>query len=486
MVSEPAAAAPRLQRPVDFQSDHVRGGHEKNGLVSVVIYGDYLCPYCRRLRHVLARLRQALGERLAYVFRHFPNERAHPGATFMSIAAEAAAKQGRFWEMHDALYAQDPPLTQETVRELARGLDLDMERFERDLAAEDTARRVTGDLEEGRRNGVTGTPTIFVDGLRYDGAWDFYSMLESLERPVAARVQRQARVFANLPASGGLVLLLAAALALIAANSPIAPLYRLFIGSSFSIGPPNGLLSLTISAWFSEGLLAIFFLLVGLEIRREVTAGALSDPRAAILPVVGAVGGVLAPAAIYLTLNRGSTAAGWAVPTATDIAFALGMLALLGERAPASLRVFVAALAVVDDILSVLTLAIFYPRAFELGWLLAAAAFIALLFLFNRSRVYASWPYGVVTMALWVALHGAGVHAALAGVFLAMFLPTRPAPQAGPLLAQAATALATLEQAENEAKEDGRRIDQEPVWDWASRQLSAASERLLSPADRIE
>lgn len=245
-------------------------------------------------------------------------------------------------------------------------------------------------------------------------------------------------------------------------------------------------MSLTIGAWCSEGLLAVFFLLVGLEIRREITAGALSDPRAAILPVVGAVGGVLAPTAIYLAFNRSGTAAGWAVPTATDIAFALGILALLGERVPASLRVFVAALAVVDDILSVLTLAIFYPRAFELGWLLAATALIALLFVLNRSRVYASWPYGVVTVALWVALHGAGVHGALAGVFLAAFLPTRPAPQAGPLLAQAATALATLEQAENEAKEDGRRIEQEPVWDWASRQLSAASERLLSPADRIE
>lgn len=486
MASETAAAPTRLQRPIDFQRDHVRGGKAKDGVVSIVVYGDYLCPYCRRLRHVLARLRQALGERLAYVFRHFPNERAHPGATFMSIAAEAAGKQERFWQMHDALYEHNPPLTAELVREFARNLDLDMERFERDLAASGTADRVASDLAEGRRNGVSGTPTIFVDGLRYDGAWDFYSMLEALERPVAARVQRQARVFANLPASGGLVLLIAAALALLAANSPIAPYYRLFIGSSFSIGPPSGLLSLTVGAWFSEGLLAIFFLLVGLEIRREITAGALSDPRAAILPVVGAVGGVLAPTAIYLALNPGRTSVGWAVPTATDIAFALGILALLGERVPSSLRVFVAALAIVDDILSVLTLAIFYPRAFELGWILASAGLIALLFVLNRSRVYASWPYGIVTVALWVALHGAGVHAALAGVFLATFLPTRPAPQAGPLLAQAATALATLEQAENEAKEDGRRVDQEPVWDWASRQLSAASERLLSPADRIE
>src|SRR5712691_12902711 len=101
----------RLQHAVDPLGDHVRGGSASDGVVSVVVYSDYLCPYCRRLRQVLARLRQALGERLAYVFRQFPNERAHPGATLISRAAEAAAKQGRFWDMHDLLYEQEPPLT---------------------------------------------------------------------------------------------------------------------------------------------------------------------------------------------------------------------------------------------------------------------------------------------------------------------------------------------------------------------------------------
>ena len=302
-------------------------------------------------------------------------------------------------------------------------------------------------------------------------------------------VKRSARVFASLPASGGLVLILAAVAALLCANTALAPYYRLLIESSFSIGPPGGMLTLTVGAWFSEGLLAFFFLLVGLEIRREMTAGALADWRAALLPVIAAVGGCLAPAAIYLALNTGPTAPGWSVPTATDIAFALGILALLGERVPVGLRVFVAALAVVDDILSMLTLAVFYPHAFQAIWLLASAAAVALLFALNRWRVYAGWPYAVITIALWLSLHAAGVHAALAGVFLAAFLPTRPAPAAGPLLAQAATALAALEHVETEAEQAGeekRRIEQEPIWDWASRQLSAASDRLLSPADRIE
>src|SRR5205085_12460565 len=143
------------------------------------------------------------------------------------------------------------------------------------------------------------------------------------------------------------------------------------------------------------GLLAVFFLLVGLEIRRELTAGTLSDWRAAILPVVAAFGGVIAPALIYLLLNPTSTASGWSVPTATDIAFALGILALLGDRIPPSLRVFVAAFAVVDDIVSVLVLAIFYPRNFEAAWLIAALAAIAVMFALNRGRIYATWPYAV-------------------------------------------------------------------------------------------
>jgi len=477
----------RLLRPIDPGRDHARGGGVPDPL-SVVAYADLLCPYCQRLRQVMVRLREALGQRLTYVFRHFPSERAHPGAERLARAAEAAANQGRFWEMHDWIYGRARPIAEQDVLEFARSLGLDMKRFAIDVDGEETRRRVDEDLAEGRRNGVTGTPTLCVDGIRYDGAWDFYSMLEALERPVAERVHRTARVFASLPASGGLVLLLAAATALVCANSPLRPYYEAFIQSSFSIGP-SGELSLTVAEWCSEGLLAIFFLLVGLEIRRETTAGALTDRRAAALPIVAAVGGVLVPAAIYLALNRGPTAPGWSIPTATDIAFMLGILALLGDRIPPTLRVFVAALAIVDDVLSVLTLAIFYPHAFHLGWLLASGVAIALLFTLNRWRAYATWPYMLATAFLWIAMHAAGIHAALAGIFLAIFLPTRPAPAAGPLLAQAATALAALDHAENEARQAGRetpRLEQEPVWDWASRNLSAASERLLSVADRIE
>ncbi len=478
-----------LLRPVDPTRDHVRGGEPDPGAVTLLIYGDYLCPYCRRIRRVLARLNQAMGPRMAYIYRHFPNERAHPGADFASRAAEAAARQGRFWEMHDALFEREPPLTHDHVIEAARSVGLDMDQFARDLEDPGTLRCVEKDLADGRANGVTATPTIFIDNQRYDGAWDFYSMLEALERPVGARVRRTARAFASLPASAGLVLMAAAIAALVLANSPLASLYHRFVDAQFGLGFITAPLSLSIGDWVAEGLLTLFFLLVGLEIRREMTAGAFTDRRAAVLPVLCAIGGVLAPAAVYLAINRGPTAPGWSAPTSTGIAFALGILAVMGRRAPVGLKVFVAALAVVDDILSVLTLAIFYPKDFTPAWLILAAGVVVLMLALNRWRVYAGWPYLVATAALWLALNAAGVSAALAGVVLAAFLPTRPAPSAGPLLAQAATALAELEHAESEiraAKGDPAAIAQEPIWEWASRNLSAASARLLSPADRVE
>jgi len=472
-----------LRRPVDPARDHLRWGGAGD-CYTLLIYGDYLCPYCRRIRGVIKRLQQALGDRLTYVFRQFPNERAHPGAVFASQAAEAASRQGRFWEMHDALYDREPPLTREHVIDAAVSAGLDMDRFNRDLVDPSVAERVDEDLADGRRNGVIGTPTLFIDGQRYDGAWDLYSMLEALERPVGTRVQRTARAFANLPASAGLVLLVAAAAALACVNSPLAPIYRHVIGIRLGVGMTGGLLALSVGDWCSEGLLTLFFLLVGLEIRREMTVGAFTDRRAAMLPILCALGGVLAPALIYLALNQGPTAPGWSAPTSTGIAFALGILAVLGPRAPMGLKVFVAALAVVDDIISMLTLAIFYPQGFEAGWMAAAAASVGVMVALNRWRVYAGWPYLVVTIVLWLSLHAAGVSAALAGVMLAAFLPTRPAPAAGPLLAQAATALAALEHAQNDG--DGGSIETEPIWEWASRNLSAASARLLSPADRVE
>jgi Na+:H+ antiporter, NhaA family len=348
---------------------------------------------------------------------------------------------------------------------------------------------VDEDLADGRRNGVSGTPAIFIDRVRYDGAWDFHSMLEALQPPVGAQLRRTARAFANLPASAGIALMIAAIAAVICANSPFSSDYQRFVSTSIDIGTATDMLSLSVAEWCSEGLLAIFLMVLGLEIRREMTGGALANWKSASAPVIAAIGGIVVPAVLYLVLNGGPTAAGWSVSADTGVAFTLGILALFGSRASAGLKVFVATYAVADDVLSILILAIFYPHTVHVAWLLAGCAALGALAVLNRWRVYAIWPYLIATVGLWLALHLAGVSGALSGIVLAAFLPRRPAPAAAPLLAQAATALSALENAENELLHQGdarAQLRQEPVWGWASRNLSAAAERLLSPAERAE
>lgn len=491
-MAEHDAAALRLRYPVDPSRDHVRGGSGADR-VSMVIYADYRCPYCRGLRPVLVELREALGDRFEYVYRHFPNERIHPGATMLARLVEAGDRQGRFWELHDWAYTQAAPPSKHDAYEFAASLGMDMEKFRADLEGDEVRERVEEDIAQGRANGVRGTPTVFIDGQRYDDSWEFHALLEALERPLAARVRRSARAFASLPASGGFVLIIAAVAALLLANSPLAPWYRAFVNAEFIIGPAGHALALTVGEWASEGMLAIFFLLVGLEIRRELSVGSLADRRNAVLPIVGAIGGVLMPALVYLLVNRGPTSVGWSIPTATDVAFTLGILALLGNRIPAVVRVSIAALAVVDDVASVVTLAVFYAHGFALSWFVAAVGVSAALFALNRWRVYRAWPYAVLTIVLGLCLHSAGIHAALCGVVLAMLLPGRPTPAAGPLLAQTANALTFLEEAERASAEsrgegegEGEGGNREHVWEWASRNLSAAADRLLSPAERIE
>jgi Na+:H+ antiporter, NhaA family len=480
----------RLLGPIDFRRDHARGEDARNGRMTVLVYGDYLCPYCHRLGQVLDRLRRVLGERMVYVFRHYPNERAHPGSELASIAAEAAGRQGRFWEMHDALYERESRLVDKPgLLRIAASLGLDTERFGRDLDDPSARQRVREDLAEGRRNGVTATPTIFVDGIRYDGAWDFYSLLEALERPIGVQVKRTARAFANLPTSAGLVVLIAAAAAMVCANSPLRSAYNHFLNMQFGIGPTPGGLSLSVGQWCSEGLLAIFYLILGLELRREMTAGALANPRAALAPLLAGLSGIVVSTGVYLALNSGATAAGWPIPADTGLPFTLGLLAVFGRRASAGLKVFVATYGIANDLSSTLILALLHPRTISLEWLVVAIGIVAAMAMFTRWRIYAVWPYVVCALGLWLSLHLAGVSGALSGVALAAFLPPWPAPTAAPLLAQAASALAELEHAEHELRRAGqshRRLEQEPVWDWATRNLLAAADRLLSPAERVE
>jgi NhaA family Na+:H+ antiporter len=248
------------------------------------------------------------------------------------------------------------------------------------------------------------------------------------------------RRFLDSEASGGIVLMAAAALALIVANSPLAGTY--FAALKAYVGP------LSVSHWINDALMAVFFLLVGLEIKREFVDGQLSTWPRRILPGLGAAGGMAVPALIFTAFNWSDPQVirGWAIPTATDIAFALGVLSLFGSRVPASMKVFLAALAIIDDLGAVVIIAIFYTAGLQLWALGGAAAVLAALFVLNRTDVRNLLPYLVLGAALWVLVLLSGVHATIAGVALAMTIPIVRA-QGGEHESHAASPLHTLEHA---------------------------------------
>lgn len=222
------------------------------------------------------------------------------------------------------------------------------------------------------------------------------------------------------------VMVVAAIAAVICANSDAYEAIHHILMEPIHVGIGSHTMAISIEVFVNDFLMAIFFLLVGIELKYEMTVGELRRPRQALLPMLAAVGGVVVPATIYMLLNRGSgSAQGWAIPMATDIAFALGVLSLLGNRVPAGVRVFFSTLAIADDLISIAAIALFYGQAPDLMWLLAAAVVTASLFMLNKTQHYRLAPYMVGGFVLWACLFKSGVHATLAGVIVAFAIPAR-------------------------------------------------------------
>ncbi|MCB2262039.1 MAG: Na+/H+ antiporter NhaA [Candidatus Thiosymbion ectosymbiont of Robbea hypermnestra] len=236
--------------------------------------------------------------------------------------------------------------------------------------------------------------------------------------------------FMRLESASGILLIIAALLAMLVENSAAKGLYDALLGTPVEIRIGEFEIAKPLLLWINDGLMAIFFFLIGLEVKREFLAGELSDPARVILPIIAAIGGMAVPAAIYAYINWGDPVAmkGWAIPAATDIAFALGILALLGRRIPPTLKLFLMALAIIDDLGAIIIIAIFYTDDLSIYSLLPAVMAIAVLFLFNRRRVLGLVPYILIGLVLWAAVLKSGVHATLAGVVTALFIPCRKAP----------------------------------------------------------
>ncbi|MFL9829441.1 Na+/H+ antiporter NhaA [Flavobacterium sp. ST-87] len=233
---------------------------------------------------------------------------------------------------------------------------------------------------------------------------------------------------------GGFLLFLCVIISLIIANSSLADPLQNLLETKLGFENQTVHLNYSVSMWINDGLMAIFFLLVGLEIKREIIEGELSSPKKAILPIIAAIGGAVVPAFIYSFFNTGmETVSGWGIPMATDIAFALAVISLLDKRVPASLKIFLAALAIVDDLIAILVIAIFYSSGIELTYLAYAGIGMVVLILMNRFNVKNPYLYLIPGIFIWYFVHHSGIHATIAGVLVAMTLPTNDTNIASPL-----------------------------------------------------
>jgi len=324
------------------------------------------------------------------------------------------------------------------------------------------------------------TPTFFINNRRYEGPWDENALAEAMLGSLGHRIQTATLDFVRWGPSAGFLLLLMSVLAIALTNSPAGPAFESWWHTPLDIHFGGEAFGLPLLDWVNDGLLTIFFLVVGLEIKREFTVGRLASRRAAALPIAAAIGGMIAPALIYLAvIPAGRMLHGWGVPIATDTAFAVALIALLGDRVPVELRVFLTAAVVVDDLVAIAILALFYSGDIDTGYLVAAALVTGLLAVLNQSGIYRALPYAVLGVVLWACLHHAGLHPTLAGVILAVATPTRPPANLYALTAQAEMVV----RAEMRSAGDGvlRHGPSEP----ALRALDVIHDRIESPANKL-
>lgn len=415
-----ARSTPRFDPARDYHLGQAGAGRV------MMLYGDYSSEACRRLRDILSRIAGRLQRQVVFVYRQCPAP-GNAEAELAARAALAAGAQGRFWDMHARLYGRGQGHDRAAIAALAGDLGLDAARFAADMDSADITDRLTYDRDAASSDGMLTVPRLYIDGEPYHGAWDELAILEAVERPLGVRVEDARQRFFSWAAAGGFVLVMATLLALLVANIGYHGAYEAFRMTPLALAFGEAVFAMPLETWINDGLMAVFFLIVGIEIKREIVSGELSDLGSAMLPIMGAVGGMAVPAAIYVALNAGGAAVhGWGVPMATDIAFTLGLMALLGRRVPNSLKVFVSALAIADDLGAIVVIALFYGHGFHLQPALGALACLAVMGVMSRGRVYSLTPYLILGVVLWAMIHASGLHATLAGVLTAAMIPSRP------------------------------------------------------------
>jgi NhaA family Na+:H+ antiporter len=296
-VSDAEGAIARLDRPVDERRDHILG--PIRAPITLVEYGSYDCPHCRAANERIADVRTQLGDRLRYVFRHRPIS----GSTLAREAAEiveTATTPAQFWDAHVTLMTRSKRLSEEDVRIVAAKLGASVPASEASELRSRAQARVDLDIESAHASGVRYTPTFFINGRRYDGAWDESSFTDAMLGSLGYRVREAALSFATWAPSAGVLLLIATALALLISNSGLGNDFEALWSTSVGFAFGASGFEMSLRHWINDALLTVFFLVVGLEIKREFTVGHLASPRSAALPIAAAIGGMVLPALCYL------------------------------------------------------------------------------------------------------------------------------------------------------------------------------------------
>jgi len=473
-VNDTLSSSNRLDRPVG-PDDHILG--PDNAPITLVEYGSYACPYCRAANARIAEVRNELGDRLRYVFRHRPvrdNELARRAAELVEHAPDAE----KFWDAHVKLMSRSETLTEDDLKAVASDLGIDVPYATASPEFEQHAKeRVDADERSARASGVMMTPTFFMNGRRYDGPWDESSFLDAMLGTLGHRFRSAALDFASWGPSAGILLLLSSIVAIAITNSAWGDAFEAFWEQYLGISLGSTTFKMSLRHWVNDALLTIFFLVVGLEIKREFTVGHLASRRSAALPVAAAIGGMAVPAALYaLVIPSGPWAHGWGVPMATDTAFAVALIVMLGSRVPVELRIFLTAAAIVDDIGAIAVVALFYSSAIQWMYLAAALLVVVGLAALNRAHIYRVTPYVLLGIVLWACVFAGGLHATLAGVILALFIPTRPPANLEALTAQLNSIVAAEAEHGDEVLRHGPSLP-------ALRAIDAIFDRMESPAD---
>jgi len=465
-----------LAPPVDVGRDHILGLPDAE--LTLVEYGSYASRRSHAVHEVVEGLRSRFGERMRYVFRHLPSADNELAKRASELAEYAGQTRGVFWEVHEALMERGAALTQGDINQIAQSFDLPLADAAHRPQLEAAQSRVTEDINSARGSGAPAAPAFFINGRLYEGPWDESSIADSLLGTLGHRIQSAAFEFVRWGPSSGLLLGLATLLALVLSNSPLGPAFLAWWGTPLGLQWGERAFAHSVLHWVNHALLTVFFFVVGLEIKREFTVGHLSSFRAGALPVCAAFGGIALPALIYAFIAPPHLRHGWGIPIGTDTAFAVALIVLLRDRVPVELRVFLTAAVIIDDIVAIGVIALFYSGDLHSGYLIAGCVVTAFLVLLNRAAIYSTLPYMVAGVVLWFVLHEAGLHATLAGVILAVLIPARPPANLGALLAQASTMIHLEDRHTGEAMRTG---PSEPVL----HALDAIHSRLESPADKL-